>query len=50
MVQNQFRDSGWVDRKDITTDGKPINNDNEIKIEIIKQNKNEDDGTTLDSR
>jgi len=50
MVQNQFRDSGWVDRKDITTDGKPINSDNEIKIEIIKQNKNEDDGTTLDSR
>jgi len=42
MVQNQFRDSGWVDRKDITTDGKPINTDNNIQVEIIKPKDDED--------
>jgi len=51
MVQNQFRDSGWVDRTDITTNGEAINSDNEIKIEIIKpNNNNEENGTTSDSR
>ena len=42
MVQNQFRDSGWVDRKDITTDGKPINTDNNIQVEIIRPKDDED--------
>ena len=35
-LQNVYRDSGWVDRTDITTDNKPITPDNQIQIEIIK--------------
>ena len=39
-AQNVYRDSEWIDRTDITTDGKPITNDNEIKIHIIKPDNN----------
>jgi len=42
MVQNQFRDSGWVDRTDITTNGEAIKNENGIQIEIIRPKDNED--------
>jgi len=45
-LQNVYRDSGWVDRTDITTDGKAITPDNKIEIEIIKpKNKEEDDSS-----
>jgi len=42
-AQNVYRDSEWIDRTDITTDGKPITNDNEIKIHIIKPDNNNDE-------
>jgi hypothetical protein len=47
-LQNCYRDSGWVDRTDITTDNKPITPDNQIEIQIIKP-KDEDtsNGTLL---
>ena len=41
-AQNVYRDSDWVDRTDITTDGKPITPDNNIQIEIIKSKDDED--------
>jgi len=41
-AQNVYRDSEWIDRTDITTDGKPITNDNEIKIHIIKPDNNDE--------
>ena len=43
MVQNQFRDSGWVDRTDITTNGEAITTDNNIQVEIIKPKDEEDE-------
>jgi hypothetical protein len=38
MMRNLFRER-WSDRKDydIKTDGKPITNDNQIVVEIVKQ-------------
>ena len=42
-AQNVYRDSEWIDRTDITTDGKPITNDSEIKIHIIKPDNNNDE-------
>jgi len=47
-LQNVYRNSGWVDRTDITTDNKPLTSDNQIEIQIIKP-KDEDtsDGTIL---
>ncbi len=42
-AQNVYRDSEWVDRTDITTDGKPITPDNNIQIEIIKSKEEEDE-------
>ena len=41
-AQNVYRDSEWVDRTDITTDGKSITPDNQIQIEIIKPKDKED--------
>jgi hypothetical protein len=41
-LQNVYRDSGWVDRTDITTDNKPITPDNQIEIQIIKPKDLED--------
>ena len=38
-LQNCYRDSGWVDRTDITTDNKPITQDNNIIVEIIQPKK-----------
>jgi len=42
-AQNVYRDSEWVDRTDITTDGKPITNDNEISVKIIKPKEEDED-------
>ena len=46
FLQNTYRDSGWVDRTDITTDNKPITPpDNNIIVDIIfpkKAEENED--------
>jgi hypothetical protein len=49
FLQNTYRDSGWVDRTDITTDNQPITpTDNKIVIDIILPKKadeeNEDTG------
>lgn len=47
-LQNTFRDSGWVDRTDITTDNKPLTQDNNIVVEIVspkKDEENTDNGT-----
>ena len=41
-AQNVYRDSEWIDRSDITTDGKSITPDNQIQIEIVRK-KIEDD-------
>jgi len=37
-LQNVYRDSDWKDEQhiDVKTDGNPINNINEIKVDIIK--------------
>ena len=42
-LQNTFRDSGWVDRTDITTDNKPLTTDNQIEIQIIKPKEQDED-------
>ena len=43
-AQNVYRDSEWIDRTDITSDGKSITPDNQIQIEIIKpKEKDEED-------
>jgi len=42
FVSNVYRDSEWVDRTDITTDGKSITPDNQIQIEIIRKKEDED--------
>jgi len=41
-LQNTYRDSGWVDRTDITTDNKPITTDNNIVVDIVLPKKDED--------
>ena len=41
-AQNVYRDSEWIDRSDITTDGKSITPDNQIQIEIIRKKEDED--------
>lgn len=45
-AQNVYRDSEWIDRTDITTDGKSITPDNQIQIEIIKSKNTEDEDTS----
>jgi len=40
-LQNVYRDSGWVDRTDITTDNKPITTDNNIVVDIVLPKKDE---------
>lgn len=45
-LQNVFRDSGWVDRTDITTDNKPITTDNNIVVDIVLPKKPEDNEDT----
>lgn len=42
-LQNVFRDSGWVDRTDITTDNKPITTDNNIVVDIVLPKKDDTD-------
>lgn len=42
-LQNVYRNSGWVDRTDITTDNKPLTSDNHIQIEIIKPKEENED-------
>jgi hypothetical protein len=43
FLQNTYRDSGWVDRTDITTDNQPITpTDNKIVVDIILPKKDED--------
>ena len=42
-AQNVYRDSEWIDRSDITTDGKAINTDNQIQIEVIRPKKEDED-------
>ena len=42
-LQNVYRNSGWVDRTDITTDNKPLTSDNQIQIEIIKPKEDDED-------
>lgn len=43
-LQNTYRNSGWVDQTDITTDGKPISQDNkDITVKIIKPTNEEED-------
>ena len=47
FLQNTYRDSGWVDRTDITTDNKPITPpDNNIIVDIIFPKKAEDNEDT----
>jgi hypothetical protein len=42
FLQNTYRDSGWVDRTDITTDNQPITpTDNKIVVDIILPKKDE---------
>jgi hypothetical protein len=44
FLQNTYRDSGWVDRTDITTDNQPITpTDNKIIVDIVLPKKEEDD-------
>jgi len=47
-LQNTYRDSGWVDRTDITTDNKPISTENNnIIVDIVLPKRiegNEDTG------
>jgi hypothetical protein len=41
-LQNTYRESGWVDRTDITTDNQPITpNDNKIIVDIVLPKKDE---------
>lgn len=43
FLQNTYRDSGWVDRTDITTDNQPINTpDNKIIVDIILPKKDDE--------
>lgn len=44
FLQNTYRDSGWVDRTDITTDNQPITpKDNKIIVDIIFPKKDDED-------
>ena len=48
FLQNTYRDSGWVDRTDITTDNQPITpTDNKIIVDIVlpKKADEEDEDT-----
>lgn len=47
-LQNCYRHSGWVDRTDITTDNKPLTQDNNIIVEVISPKK--DDKEDLDDK
>ena len=43
FLQNTYRDSGWVDRTDITTDNQPITpTDNKIIVDIILPKKDDE--------
>jgi hypothetical protein len=43
-LQNTYRDSGWVDRTDITTDNKPLTTDSQqIVVDIILPKKEDED-------
>lgn len=43
-LQNTYRDSGWVDRTDITTDNKPLTADSQkIVVDIILPKKEDED-------
>ena len=41
-AQNVYRDSEWIDRTDITSDGQSLNADQGITIEVIQPKKDED--------
>ena len=44
FLQNTYRDSGWVDRTDITTDNQPIiPTDNKIIVDIVLPKKADED-------
>jgi hypothetical protein len=44
FLQNTYRDSGWVDRTDITTDNQPITpTDNKIIVDIVLPKKDDTD-------
>lgn len=44
FLQNTYRESGWVDRTDITTDNQPITpTDNKIIVDIVLPKKEDED-------
>lgn len=49
-LQNVYRDSGWKDQTDITTDGKAITTDNAIQVEIINPNPKKEDDNKEDEK